>query len=66
MITIINSLAFAAALAVFAILLLYTLRRLLFTLTLLVPQPSIPDPKFLPTVLLLIPARDESASLPSL
>jgi len=65
-ITIINSLAFAAALAVFVILLLYTLRRLLFTLTLLVPQLSIPDPASLPSVLLTIPARDESASLPSL
>lgn len=48
-----------------SILLLFTLRRLLFTSTLLASSPSFPLSPLFP-VLLLIPARNESQTLPHL
>ncbi len=51
--------------AALSILLLFTLRRLLFTSTLLASSPSSPSSPSFP-VLLLIPARNESQTLPHL
>jgi cellulose synthase/poly-beta-1,6-N-acetylglucosamine synthase-like glycosyltransferase len=54
------------AIALFALLLAFALRRVVFTLTLLRPQPPLPEPREWPTVLLLIPAHNEGAILPAL
>jgi cellulose synthase/poly-beta-1,6-N-acetylglucosamine synthase-like glycosyltransferase len=54
------------ALILFSVLAVFAARRLLFTLSLFRPQPPRPAPQTLPDVLLLIPARDESATLPGL
>ncbi|MEK7443193.1 MAG: glycosyltransferase family 2 protein [Chloroflexota bacterium] len=50
---------------VLSIILLFTLRRLLFTSTLLAPSPLFPQVPLVP-VLLLIPARNESSTIPNL
>lgn len=56
------------AYSLFTLLALFVLRRLVFLLTLfLAPSPATPSPNTsLPTVLALIPARNERASLPAL
>jgi len=50
----------------FIVLAVFAARRLLFTLSLLRPQLELSDPQTLPGILLLIPARDESGTLPAL
>lgn len=57
-----NALAFLAL----AVLLLFAARRFVFLLTLFRPQLAFAVTPSLPTILLLIPIRDESASLPAL
>lgn len=57
-----NALAFLAL----AVLLLFAARRFVFVLTLFRPQPAVAVTPSLPPILLLIPIRDESASLPAL
>ena len=54
------------ALVLFVPLALFAARRLLFTLTLLRRPPPLPALETWPTVLLLVPARDEAGSLPGL
>lgn len=49
-----------------AILAAFAVRRILFTATLAMRQPPLPTWKRLPNVLLLVPARNEAASLPGL
>ncbi|MBL8046519.1 MAG: glycosyltransferase family 2 protein [Anaerolineales bacterium] len=44
----------------------FAVRRVLFTATLLLRQPALPALAELPSVLLLVPARNEAASLPGL
>lgn len=56
----------AVGLALFTILAVFAIRRLIFLLTLLRAQPPLTDPDTLPDVLILVPARDEQASLPGL
>jgi len=50
----------------FAILLLFAIRRVIFTLTLFRSQPPLPELREPPAVLLLVPARNEQAALPGL
>lgn len=57
-----SALAFIAC----AVLAAFALRRVVFTATLAMPQPLLPELKTLPNVLLLVPARNEAASLPGL
>lgn len=57
-----STLAFIAG----AILAAFAARRILFTATLAMHQPLLPELKTLPNVLLLVPARNEAASLPGL
>lgn len=49
-----------------AVLAVFATRRAIFLLTLLRAQPPLTDPDALPDVLILVPARDEQASLPGL
>ena len=53
-------------LAMIGVLALFAVRRFVFLLTLTRPQPPLPISELLPTVLLLVPARNEAASLPQL
>ena len=53
-------------LGVIGLLALFAVRRFVFLLTLTRPQPPLPKTGLLPTVLLLVPARNEAASLPQL
>lgn len=55
-----------ASLALFTILAVFALRRLVFLLTLLRAQPPLTDIEAVPDVVILVPARDEQASLPGL
>ncbi len=54
------------AICVFAVLAAFAARRLVFLFTLLQPVERIANSLYNPSVLLLIPARDERASLPTL
>lgn len=54
------------AVCAFAVLAAFAARRLIFLFTLLHPVEQIANLLYIPDVLLLIPARDESASLPAL
>ncbi len=61
-----DGLLWLPALGVFALLLLFAARRVIFTLTLRHPQPPLPAAGRLPSVLLLVPIHNEAASLPHL
>ncbi|MEK7276333.1 MAG: glycosyltransferase, partial [Chloroflexota bacterium] len=56
----------ALAVLALAVLLVFAARRFVFLLTLFRPQPASAPAPSLPPVLLLIPIRDESASLSAL
>lgn len=56
----------ASAFLALAVLLIFAARRFVFLLTLFRPQPALAVTQSLPAILLLIPIRDESASLPAL
>ncbi len=53
-------------LGLIGLLALFAVRRFVFLLTLTRPQPPLPKTELFPTVLLLVPARNEAASLPQL
>jgi cellulose synthase/poly-beta-1,6-N-acetylglucosamine synthase-like glycosyltransferase len=54
------------AIGCLAILIIFAIRRVIFTLTLLRPQPPLPVLTAEPAILLLIPTRNEQATLPGL
>lgn len=54
------------AVGLLAVLLVFSLRRMVLLSTLLFPQTHVRAPASLPSVLLLIPARDETRALPGL
>lgn len=56
----------ALAFLTFALLAVFAARRIFFTATLCLPQAPLPPLTTLPNVLLLVPARNEAATLPGL